>query len=113
MMPDPTHNPEDDRTLTAFLKQHRPVAPAPAPTLEAQLMQTIVTQRQLDQVAQMRLWRRVIPAAIAATALLAWAGYRVIVPPPLTSQQVSELESFMETAWTGSVNHEMDALDYN
>jgi len=108
MMPDPMPNLNDDRALTAFLKQHRPIAPAPAPTLEAHLMQTIATQHHLDRVSRTRWWLRVVPAAIAAMVLLSWAGYRLIVPPPLTPQQVSELESFMETAWTGSVSHEMD-----
>ncbi len=107
-MLDPKHNLEDDRTLTAFLKQHCPVAPASSPALETQLMQTIATQHQLERASRRRWWLRVIPAAMAATTLLAWANSRLIAPPPLTTQQVAELESFMETAWTGSVNHESD-----
>lgn len=109
----PMQLPDDDQALTTFLKQHRPVAPNPTPGLEAQLMRAITTQQQLAQASRMHWVTRVVPAAIAAIALVGWASYRLLSPPALTPQEIAELESFIEKSWTDSVQPTHDSLAMN
>ncbi len=99
-----------DISLVAFLRQHRPIAPAPANTLETQLMQTIAVQQQMQQASRSRQLTRLVPVAIALIAAIGWVGSRLAAPPTLTPQEIAELESFVETAWTGSADNETDSL---
>ncbi|NJK64443.1 MAG: hypothetical protein HC921_18715 [Synechococcaceae cyanobacterium SM2_3_1] len=53
---------------------------------------------------QMQIHTRLllIPAAIAAGLALIWVGGRWLAPPQtLTASEIEELESFLETTWSG------------
>ena len=108
----PTPPRDNDQPLTEFLKHHAPSGPTPPPHLEGQIMQAIMVQ-QTRQVRRRHYWRRTMPEIVAATTVALWASWQWIVPPTLTPQEISELESFMADNWTGSVNRPADPLgDY-
>jgi hypothetical protein len=101
-----TQLPSDDEQWQEFLQQHRSTPPPAADDLEDQLMNAI---EESEKPAQG--WRRwhTSPAIaqqserlIAAALLMAWSGYRALIPLPALSNSAS-LEAFMENNWYGVV----------
>ncbi|MEB3336475.1 MAG: hypothetical protein VKJ46_03365 [Leptolyngbyaceae bacterium] len=114
---------DEDRQLRLFLQNHRPSVPSPALTLEDTIMQSIqspLSQPKAGEVRIMessptpkssrtahwfanrqRLW--MAPSAIAASFLVAWAGYRAMTPVIPSDAQLASLESFLESSWDNSL----------
>lgn len=90
-----TQLPPDDRQWKEFLRQHRPVPPPAAPELEERLMQAIE-----KSPIHRRLWA--VPPALAAGLLMAWSGYRTMIPLPAASNSAT-LEAFLENNWNSVV----------
>lgn len=88
--------PSDDKPWQEFLRQHRPPPPPPAADVEERLMNAI-EKAQLP-VLDRRLWA--VPPAIAAGLLMAWSGYRALIPLPEPASAAS-LETFLEDNWNG------------
>jgi len=98
--------PEEDRSLTDFLKQHRPPVPPAAADLEDRLMAAVMdTPVQVPTAQRQQSYRRVlwlVPSAIAA-GLVAIVGYQTLVPPQPTEAELAELETFIESTWQGTL----------
>lgn len=109
--------PEDDRSLTQFLQQHRPAVPPASAELEDRLMAEVAATPQDAQAVQcpaardpdfavgrsrVGRWRWVAPSAIAA-GLVAIAGYQAWWAPRAAEAQLAELETFIETTWHGTL----------
>lgn len=96
-----THFPHDDKPLIQFLKQHRPIPPATASSVEKQLMQWIAKEPNLSSDKQISLlW--LIPCAIAAAGLTIWLGWKGTNSSFGIAAQSEELESFVIESWNGS-----------
>ncbi len=93
-----THLPPDDRQWQEFLHKHCPTPPPAAADLEERLMKTIKKSRQ--PVLAQRLWA--VPPALAASLLMAWSGYRLLIPLPDSSNSAS-LEAFLQDNWNNVV----------
>lgn len=91
----PTNRPED-RPLTDFLRQHRPLPPPPDPQLEMRLFAEIRATQALERTQSGR-WKR---TAIAAIALLlgGLTARQLWVPSPRPAE-LAELASFVEQSW--------------
>lgn len=90
-----TQLPPDDRQWQEFLRKHRPVPPPAAADLEEQLMNAI--ERSPQTASSRRLWA--VPSALAASLLMAWSGYRTLIPSPALSTNSASLEAFLENNW--------------
>ena len=93
-----THLPPDDRQWQEFLHKYRPTPPPPAADLEEQLMKSI--NKSQPPVLNQRLWA--LPPALAAGLLMAWSGYRLLIPLPDFSNSAS-LEAFLQDNWNNVV----------
>lgn len=106
--------PEDDKPLTNFLKQHRPVTPSAKADLEDRILATIAANSSLEEFVQRdrhlssgtsqqrKAW--VVPAAIAAGVVATVIGYRTFIPAAQPSPtEVAELEAFIENSWSTTV----------
>ncbi len=93
--------PEDQ--LTTFLRQYRPEPPPASEDLEDRILAAVAVspppRQQIQPIHARLLW---IPAAIMAGVALIWAGGQWLAPPrTLTASEIEELESFLETTWSG------------
>ncbi len=107
--------PEDDKPLTEFLRQHRPVPPPARADLEDQILNSIEADispeefirrdRRLSSGAshqRRKTW--LIPSAIAAGVIATVIGYRTFAPAPQPSPaETAELEAFIESSWSNTV----------
>lgn len=89
-----TQLPPDDKRWQEYLRQNSPTPPPAAADLEEQLMNEIATSPQPTLTRQ--LWT--VPSALAAGLLMAWSGYRTLIPSPELSNSAS-LEAFLENNW--------------
>ena len=89
-----TQRQPDDSQWQEFLRKYRPTPPPAVADLENRLMNTI--QKSQQPVLGRRLWA--VPPAIAAGLLMAWSGYRLLIPVPDVSNSAS-LEAFMQDNW--------------
>lgn len=90
-----TQLPPDDHQWKEFLRQNCPVPPPASPELEDRLMQAIE-----KSPIHRRLWA--VPPALAAGLLMAWSGYRTMIPLPASSNSAT-LEAFLENNWNSVV----------
>ena len=93
-----THLPPDDSQWQEFLHKHCPTPPPPAADLEDRLMKSI--NKSQPPVLTQRLWA--VPPALAAGLLMAWSGYRLLMPLPELSNSAS-LEAFLQDNWNNVV----------
>jgi hypothetical protein len=100
---------EDDKPLVQFLKQYHSDAPQPHPDLEDRIMAAIQPSSYDDHTVRSQfrgLKRQLFPrplwvgAAIAASAMFAFVGYRSMMPTQLTVAEERELEEFLAENWT-------------
>lgn len=97
-----THLPHDDEPLIQFLKQHRPIPPPTAISVEKQLMQGVAREPYLSSDKRLSLlW--LIPSAIAAAGLATWLGWKGTHSSFGIATQPKELESFVIESWNGSL----------
>jgi hypothetical protein len=96
----------DDLKLQAFLQQHRPAVPPPAPGLEAKILAEIAPKRRSSQPrsSQPRSVVWLVPPAIAAGLVATLLSYRSLTPTQPTATELANLEAFLETSWRGSIN---------
>ncbi|NEQ23364.1 MAG: hypothetical protein F6K28_30265 [Microcoleus sp. SIO2G3] len=92
-----TQFPDDEKQWQEFLRQHRSTPPPAKADLEEQLMNAV--EKSQSPVSR-RLWT--VPPVIAAGLLMAWSGYRTLIPFPELSNSAS-LEAFLENNWEGVV----------
>ncbi|MBE9127135.1 MULTISPECIES: hypothetical protein [unclassified Coleofasciculus] len=90
-----TQLPPDDKEWQEFLRQHCPTPPPAADDLEDRLLNAIEEQEQ--PMRSRGLWA--IPPAIVAGLLMAWSGYRTLIPLPEPSHSSASLEAFLENNW--------------
>lgn len=100
--------PDDDPKLTKltdFLQQHRPPVPPPNPDLEDRIL-AAVSQTQPERSPPRRwvLPRWYVPGAIAASLLVAIAGYQLLQPTNSMIAEQQAIESFIEASWQGALN---------
>jgi hypothetical protein len=114
---------QEDQKLTAFLKQHKPIAPPPAIDLEQQILAQIERIPIADQTAtatsqplpgkikKSRHWLTkglwLLPAAIAIASGIFWANNR---QPEfaLSEAERLELEAALISSWTGAIDRDLD-----
>lgn len=96
-----THIPQDDEPLIRFLQQHRPIPPATATPLEAQLMQLVAREPKRLSSKSILFW--IIPGAIVAAGLSTWLGWKGSHPSLQMAVQPEELESFVVETWSGTI----------
>ncbi|MBD1805995.1 hypothetical protein H6F98_11090 [Microcoleus sp. FACHB-SPT15] len=92
-----TQCPDDEKQWQEFLRQHRSTPPPAKADLEEQLMNAV--EKSQSPVSR-QLWA--VPPVIAASLLMAWSGYRTLIPFPELSNSAS-LEAFLENNWEGVV----------
>ncbi len=94
--------PDDDSKFTNFLRRHQPQPPPASADLEERILATI----KQDRVTQMARSRRRslywVPATIAASLVAGLLTYRNLMPPAPNPNDVSSLETFIETNWNGT-----------
>ena len=95
----------DDR-LVNFLHQHCPPVPPAAADLEDRVMQAVESLH--PQPTRPKLW--LVPGTLAASLLIAVAGYRLLTPATVNSVQLSHLEAFLENNWNGLVNTDEETI---
>lgn len=109
------NNQSSDQELVNFLKQYRPNLPEPAPDLEQKILATIERneevenkQNYLEKVRYIASNNRSIipgfpqwafPPAIAATLIVCWSGYRLLVPAQFNPDEGAHLEAFLVNNW--------------
>ncbi len=104
-----TKFPNDDESLVAFIKQHRPAPPPTAANFEEELMELIERQSQPTMPQQQahspvfaipRI-KYLIPIASATVAglFLSWGGYRLLNPSP----SIAQLEMFLVNSWNSAI----------
>jgi hypothetical protein len=102
-----TKSPKDDQPLIDFLRQNVGTPPPAAPNLEVQIMQAVVSSPHQQTSRRRHLW--VVPPALAASLLLAWATYRAFVPP---SPLPDTIEAFMTDNWDSVVAGDETEVDW-
>lgn len=93
-----TQLPPDDKQWQEFLHEHCPKPPPAAADLEEQIMNVI--EKSEEPAIRRQLWA--LPPALAAGLLMAWSGYRTLIPFPQPSNSAS-LEAFLESNWNDVV----------
>lgn len=101
-----TQLPPDDKQWQEFLRKHCPTPPPPAVDLEEQLMSAIKTT---EPVINRQPWA--LPSAIAASLLMAWSGYRILIPLPRSYN--ASLEAFLENNWNEVVRETSETSQSN
>lgn len=97
-----TKHPQNDHNLIAFIRQHRPEPPPPAPDLEQCLLQRIerpetpIARLASPQPRPRRMWATT--GAIAASVLLAWSGYHALEISQRRAQE-EQLATFLFENW--------------
>ncbi len=116
--PDPDSAPQD-LALLHFLQQYRTTPPPPASELEDRIM-TLIEQDAVLRPArggsgvywtQVCDWIRQfwIPSLMVASLAVVGTGYYALRPDPtLTTAELEELESFLESTWLGVVEDPLD-----
>ncbi|HEY9890026.1 MAG TPA: hypothetical protein V6D02_16590 [Candidatus Obscuribacterales bacterium] len=98
-----TPPPDDDR-LVAFLRQHRPVPPAPAPALETRIIAAIQPLPRRPRAPwRDRPWHYGVPA-LAAAVLVAWGVGVSRRPAAEPATELADLETFMTEVWYGAID---------
>ncbi len=99
---------EKDRRLVAFLKQNKPIAPAPAINLEQSIMAEIgslpIARAQLRQ----QPWRKRLffaSGAIAAGCLAIWSVNRQF-QPAISEVDRAQIEASFIKSWSASVGED-------
>jgi hypothetical protein len=108
----------DDEKLVDFLQQYRPNIPEAAPDFEEKLLAALdrdevdrpqISSRKLQFNSPDRRSRMpsipqwVFPGAIAASLLVSWSGYRLLVPVAVHPDE-AHLEAFLINNWEGVAN---------
>lgn len=110
-----------DKKLVDFLKQYRPDVPDAAPDLEQRLLAALdrdeVDRTQISRpesplnlpekrsrISSIAKWA--FPPAIAASLLVSWSGYRLLIPTPVHPDEVAHLEAFLLNNWDGVLNED-------
>jgi hypothetical protein len=109
-----------DKKLVKFLKQYRPNVPEAAPDFEQELLAAIdrndaaaIGFNYLGQPRFSRSSKKLgivcfpkwgFPSAIAASLLVFWSGYRVLVPAQFHADEAAHLEAFLVNNWEGVLN---------
>ncbi len=104
-----TKLPNDDECLVNFLRQHRPDVPPAAPDLEQLIIQSVAASPP-KSTRYRQMW--VVPPAIAAGLLIAWTGYRILMPVSFSAAQLASLNAFLESNWDGAVGGSADAQTF-
>ncbi|MEH2070821.1 MAG: hypothetical protein V7K47_22110 [Nostoc sp.] len=94
-------NPDDDRDLVNFVRQHRPEVPPASPDLSQKILQQVETSIQ-PLPHHSRLW--LVPPVIAAGLVAAFVSYRALVPAKPSEAELATLQTFIESNWQGTVN---------
>lgn len=89
--------PNDDEHLIAFLKQYRPVPPAPASDREEKLMAII--ERHTPPPTRQFYWQARLAFLTLAGVLVGWGSLSWLAPSPDTA----ELEGFLVNNWDGVI----------
>ncbi len=117
-----------DEKLIDFLKQYRPNLPEAAPDCEQRVLAAIDrndTARELSHLGNSRFTdsskrskivgfpKWAFPSAIAASLLVFWSGYRVLVTAQFHADEAAHLEAFLVNNWEGALNdpHAENLLD--
>ncbi|NJR22633.1 MAG: hypothetical protein HC786_10955 [Richelia sp. CSU_2_1] len=105
-----------DKKLVNFLKQYRPDIPEAAPDLEQKLLAALerdeVDRPKLplnlpekrSRISSLAKWA--FPPAIAASLLVFWSGYRLLIPTPVHPDEAAHLEAFLIDNWDGVLNED-------
>lgn len=109
-----------DKKLVNFLKQYRPNVPEAAPDFEQELLAAIdrndAVAREFNYLGQPQFTRSskrsgivcfpkwAFPSAIAASLLVFWSGYPVLVPAQFHADEAAHLEAFLVNNWEGVLN---------
>jgi hypothetical protein len=109
-----------DKKLVNFLKQYRPNVPEAAPDFEQELLAAIdrkdADPREFNYRGEPRFTRSskrpgivcfpkwAFPSAIAASLLVFWSGYRVLVPAQFHADEAAHVEAFLVNNWEGVLN---------
>lgn len=100
-------NVNDDERLVEFLHQYRPDVPPASPDLEQKIICAVTTSPQKSH--KQRSW--LVPSAVAAGLLIAWTGYRSLMPANFSTAQAS-LDAFLESNWDGILGGSADAQTF-
>ncbi|NJK69136.1 MAG: hypothetical protein HC941_23785 [Microcoleus sp. SU_5_3] len=114
-----------DKKLVNFLKQYRPDIPEAAPDLEQKLLAAL----EGDEVDRAQISRAESPLnlpekrsgilsipkwafspAIAASLLVFWSGYRLLVPAPTHPDELAHLEAFLIDNWDGVLSDDREGI---
>jgi hypothetical protein len=105
-----------DEKLVDFLKQYRPNIPEAAPDLEQRLLAALEKDEvdrpesplnlpeKRSRISSIAKWA--FPPAIAASLLVFWSGYRLLIPTPVHPDEVAHLEAFLLNNWDGVLNED-------
>jgi len=108
-----------DKKLIDFLKQYRPNVPEAAPDCEQRVLAAIDrndTGRELSHLGNSRFTdsskrskivgfpKWAFPSAIAASLLVFWSGYRVLVTAQFHADEAAHLEAFLVNNREGVLN---------
>lgn len=93
---------DPDRRLVQFLRKYAPDVPPPSPELEDRTIDALDDRPGPIPVnrAKLRpLW--LVPVGIAAGLVMTWNGTRSPVPSQPSTEELAQLETYMETTWDG------------
>jgi hypothetical protein len=103
--------PNDDRELSEFLHQHRPLPPPAAHGLEDQIISALEDEALSNIPAAQPVRKRrplwLVPSAIAASLVAAFLSHRLLTPPQPSPTELALLEDFIETNWQNTL-HDSD-----
>ncbi len=99
---------EKNNCLVDFLRQYRPEIPPASPNLEEYIL-AVIAHEQAIQVTRRKsrrvLWLTV--SSVAATLALTLWGIKPWISSPTPSQELAQIEAFMEYTWNGLLEDEM------
>jgi hypothetical protein len=104
---------DEDRRLVAFLKQNKPIAPAPAINLEQCIMAEIGRQPISRTRSRQQPWRKRLlfaSGAIAAGFLAVWSIDRQF-QPTIGEVERAQIEASLIKNWSASVGE--DSINEN
>ncbi|HBB34035.1 MAG TPA: hypothetical protein DDZ80_08965 [Cyanobacteria bacterium UBA8803] len=104
-----TQLPPDDEQWQQFLRRNHPTPPPADNDLEDRLLDEIIKQEQA--LPAWRLWA--VPPALAAGLLMAWSGYRTLLPLPELATSSVTLETFLEHNWNSLTGETPENLQSN
>jgi hypothetical protein len=103
-----TQLPPDDKQWKEFLQQYRPAPPPTPDGFEERLMKAV--DQSPHPLLSRRLWA--LPPALVAGLLMAWSGYRTLVPISEPSNSAN-VETFLEDNWNGVVGETLVSSQSN